>query len=234
MAGRHPQGDDGELGPLLDAHTYAIWQERLYGGRPEERALASRRALARSALELSGECGYRGMTVEALVARAGSNRDRLYRDFGSKDACWLSAYRAATGELVTRLLGAAVASEDWAEGMARGLGELADFLEAEPALARGLITGAYVAGPAALARRKEVSERLSRAIDRARRETGKPRHSPPPITSSFIVNGIETMVHRSLLTDVGDFRTQVPGLVAFAVVLYFGPDEARQRLGENC
>lgn len=82
------------------------------------------------------------------------------------------------------------------------------------------------AGGIALARRREVFERLSRAIDRARRETTEPRHSPPPITAAFILSGIEAVALKTLREDGGDFDEFLPGVLYFSISYYFGDEAA--------
>ncbi|HTT95250.1 MAG TPA: TetR family transcriptional regulator [Solirubrobacterales bacterium] len=226
---RTGEGEGAALGPLLARASFEAAQARL-GGEGEAGALRTRRALARAALELSGEVGYDGVTVGALVARAEANRERFYRTFASKEACWLAAYRCGIEELGERLLGACARGRDWAAGIGEALEELADFLDAEPALARGLLAEVYVAGPAALATRKSVCGRLSRAIDRGREEAPAHYSPPPAITAEFLLGGIEADVRRSLLADPAGFRAEAPGLQRLAVVLYFGAEEARRRL----
>jgi AcrR family transcriptional regulator len=194
---------------------------------PSGRAAAIRRQMERAALELSGELGYRGMTVAELISRSDSNLDRFYRAYGSKFDCYLVAYEEAIEAFCERLLEICDASPDWPSGMRAALGELARFLAQEPALAKGLFAEVHVAGGAALEKRNEVFERLSRAIDRARRETSGSRHSPPPVTSRFILSAIEAAVVRYLATaDREDFAVQVPGLLYLALAPYLGTEVA--------
>src|SRR4029077_19554691 len=113
---RADRSGDGALAPILDRASFEAAQARL-GGEGEAKVLGSRRALARSALELSGEVGYRALPVGALVGRAGANRDRFYRAFSSKEECWLEAYRAGGAELCDRLLVACANGGYWAKGL---------------------------------------------------------------------------------------------------------------------
>jgi AcrR family transcriptional regulator len=192
---------------------------------------AIRISLEQTALELSGEVGYSQMGVADLVERADSNLGRLYKSYGGKFECYLAGYRWAIDALSGRLLLVGGEEDDWPAGMRAALVELAAFVVAEPNLAKGIFVEVYVAGGAAREKRNEVFERLSRAIDRARRETDQSRHSPPPITSRFILSGIEAALLRSLSGQGGaDFESLVPGLLHLAISSYFDHEVAQREL----
>jgi AcrR family transcriptional regulator len=229
MANRHSDDRDGEEADLRWLHPDALARTQEEAARAEraERSAATRRAMERAALELSGEVGYGQMTVAALIRRSDSNLDRFYKAYRSKFDCYLTGYEGAIDALCERLLGACAEAADWPAGMRAALGELAGFLSAEPSRAKGVLAEVYVAGGAALEKRNEVFERLSRAIDRARRETVGSRHSPPPITSRFILNAIEATVVRDLASGkADDFAAQLPGVLYLASTPYFGRAEA--------
>jgi AcrR family transcriptional regulator len=230
MAGQVRDDEDGREGrerlPLLDRERFEA-AVAAAPADPAARDLIHEALLERAALEVTGEVGFAGMTVEALVSRSGSNRDRLYRAFGDKNGAYLAGYAAAIEELVARVLRAGRAAPDWRAGMRRALEELAAFLEAEPLLARAVIAEPWAAGGEALVKRHEVFERLSRAIDRARRETDSSRHAPPPLTASFILSAIEAELLRFVRTGQARPDELVEAMLYVAVVLYFGPGAAR-------
>jgi AcrR family transcriptional regulator len=173
-------------------------------------------------LEACGERGYRQVTVQDVIDGCGGHRVQFYRHFANKAECYAAAYESEIERLCGALLGAARAEEDWRAGLDAALGELARFAAERPALARGLLTEVQVAGGPALAKHEEVFERLSRAVDGARRE-GSSNHSAPPVTASFIIAAIESAVRRALLEgEPQRFAAAVPELVGLAVVLYFG------------
>jgi AcrR family transcriptional regulator len=191
-----------------------------------------REEMERAALELSGEVGFERMTVAALVERSGSNLDRFYRTYGDKAGCFAAAYARAIEELVGGVLGACATEPRWADGMRAALGWLAALVEAEPILVKGLLGESRAAQGQTAAKRQEVFERLSRAIDRARRETREPRHSPPPLTAWFILGAIETSMLRCLDHAPGtDFAERwLPGALYVAVDLYLGAGAAREQV----
>lgn len=186
-----------------------------------------RRQLELAALEVSGEVGYRRLTVQRIIDRSEVSRARFYKGFADKADCYGQAYGLAIERLEQDLLGPGAAAPNWPAGFRAALEALARFLDSEPLLAKGLLAEVHVAGGAALAKRKEVFERLSSAIDVARRKN-ESRHSAPPITASFILNAIEAAVVRSLINGAPqDFATSLPDLIYIAVSFYFGEEAAR-------
>ena len=178
-----------------------------------------------------GELGYRKVAVRDVLERYGGYRVQFYRLFAGKQDCYAAAYEAEAGRLGAALLGAAAAEPGWREGLRAALGELASYACERPLVARGLLVEVHVAGGPALVRREEMFERLTRAIDSARRETGS-RHSPPPLTAPFMVSAIEAAVCEAL--EKGEpqrFAAAVPELAQMVVVQYFG-EEAGGELAE--
>jgi AcrR family transcriptional regulator len=216
---RKARSDD----PEIDTPGRAL--ERLRAGEREAAELAALR-LGRAAVELAGEVGYRKLTVAQVMKRSQVSRSGFYRSFGNRHEAYLSGYEAGIEELARELLEAGRGAPGWAEGLRAALGQLAGFITREPDYADGLLAQVHVAGGAALDKREEVSERLSRALDSARRETHPSRHSPPPIAGAFIVSAIE----QSVISAVGrgvpeEFATTVPELVDLGVSTYFGPEQ---------
>lgn len=73
-----------------------------------------------------------------------------------------------------------------------------------------------------MAKRNELLERLSQAVDSARRES-ESRHSPPPLTALFMVSAIEASAVAALLSDEPQrFGEAVPELAQMIVGAYFG------------
>ncbi len=188
---------------------------------------AGRRELQLAALEVSGEVGYRSLTVQRILDRARVSRSHFYKSFADKADCYTQGYVLAIERLEHDVLGPGATAPNWLAGFRQALEELAGFLRAEPLPAKGLLAEVHVAGGAAMAKRKEVFERLSRAIDAARREN-ESHHSAPPVTASFILNAIEAAVIRTLIKGrPEEFAASIPDLIYIAVSVYFGEAAAR-------
>jgi AcrR family transcriptional regulator len=199
------------------------------GGGAEESARL-RAATERAILQLSGERGYRNVTVAALIERSGSNRSRFYATFGSKDGCFAAAYSGAIEGLAARLLRACDDGDRWVEGMRNALVELESFVGEDRDLAAGVLVGVYAAGEDAAAKRLEVWERLAEAIDRGRAMGSKERRPPPRSTGMFVLQAIETAVVRNL-SEERPLALEVPGLLYLAIVPYVGPEAAWSEVG---
>jgi AcrR family transcriptional regulator len=216
---------------MIDSTELERRRAKLLEGGPRERAAASSLSFGRTALVMSGEIGYQQVRVEALIVRAGSNRARFYDAFADKEACFTWAYRAAAETLCERLLRSCAEAGDWASGMRAGLVALAAFVSTEPEAARGLLAEPGGASAAVAAKREEVVERLSLAVDRGRRERIAPGHEIPAATARFVLGAIESAILK-FLSDPGrdGFQEELPDLLYLAVELYLGSDAARSEV----
>jgi AcrR family transcriptional regulator len=191
---------------------------------------SARRRFGLAALEISGEEGYRKLTVERILGRAELGRESFYGCFENAQSCYAIAYGDTAEELVSELLGLAYQEDGWRSGMRAALAGLGKFLEAEPMLARGMLLQVHVAGGAAIVKRDEVFERLSRAIDTARRENAS-RHSPPPIAAPVILNAVEAAASKHLrVEEPSRFAESIPDLLFLATAIYFGREAAEAEL----
>jgi len=183
-----------------------------------------RQRLLQAALEVSGEVGYEQVSVRLVIERARASRATFYKHFEDFEDCFTLAHRDAGEWLYQRLIGAARRQPSWREGLRAALAELLELCANQPAIARALFVEVHAAGKRALAQRADVMERLSRALDGARREIPS-RQAPPPITASFIVGAIDTLVSAKLLDGEAERAPELlPGLLYFVVDQYF--DEA--------
>lgn len=168
------------------------------------------------------ELGYARTTVQAVLDRSAVSRNRFYREFDNLRECFAAAYSGEIDLLTERLL--AGCGDGWGEGLDSGLSVLRGLVLERPLLARALLVEVHVAGEPALAKRREVWERLSHALDGARRETAVPRHSPPPLTAAFMLGAIEAAVCDYLLEGTGDnFGEMLAELRALIRGAYLGP-----------
>ena len=187
-----------------------------------------REQILESMLASCGEVGYRAVTVQDVYRRYGGHRVEFYRHFANKAECYAVAYELGIERLWRRLARGCSAADGWAGGLRAALDGLASYVSQDSAVAAGLLVEAHVAPDPARAKRTEVLERLTRAVDSARRETSASRHSPPPITARFIVSAIEESVVSALASGTPEeFAAAVPSLAHLAVNLYFGDEPAR-------
>jgi AcrR family transcriptional regulator len=181
-------------------------------------------------LEACGEKGYRNASVQDVIDRYGGNRVQFYRNFGSKAECYSEAYETGIETLCKRLLDAGGAEPEWRRGLRAALAELACFVQGSPLAAKGLLIEVHVAGGSALEKRAEVCDRLVRALDGARRESGS-GEAPPEVTARFMVGAIESSAAGALARGApGDFAESIPELAHLIVAAYFGEKAAKEEL----
>jgi AcrR family transcriptional regulator len=185
-----------------------------------------RERIMEATIEACGERGYREATVQGIIDRYGGHRQQFYKHFAGKAECYAVAYEFEVERLYAALRARAEAEPSWHRGLVSLLSGLGEFLCERPKFARGLLVEVHVAGGPALLKRLEVFERLTRAVDSARHETGS-RHSPPPVTATFMVGAIEAAVTSSLTrAEPADFAAAVPELAHMILAAYFGDDIA--------
>jgi AcrR family transcriptional regulator len=131
-----------------------------------------RERILRALAETMVRKGYVGTAVADVLRTAGVSRETFYQQFSSKEDCFISAYEAAVGILLTGMMQAATAAGDAAgeecgdlraDALARldrALGAYLDALAAEPAFARLFLVETYAAGPAVLERRAATQQQV--------------------------------------------------------------------------
>jgi len=189
-----------------------------------------RERILEAMLLVSGELGYDQVAVRHVIERARTSRATFYKYFDGREDCFAQAYADAGNWLCRRLIGAAARRPTWREGLRAALAELLEFCANRPAVAKALLVEVHAAGERPLARRRELMERLARALDSGREELG-PDHSPPPIAPDFIVGAIDTLLAAKLLDgDAAKAPEMLPGLVHFVVMQYLGESAAWEEM----
>lgn len=197
---------------------------------PGLRTRPARERLLEAMLVTSGELGYEHVAVRHVIERAKASRATFYKHFEDREDCFAQANRDASDWLYRRLIGVAKRQPTWRAGLRAGLAELLEFCTNQPAIARALFVEVHAGGERALAQRRELMERLSRALDSACREIPS-RQAPPPVTSSFIVGAIDALVCAKLMDgDAERAPEMLPGLLHFVVMQYFGEAAAWEEM----
>jgi AcrR family transcriptional regulator len=185
------------------------------------RGRAEAKRLRKVVLLAAGELGYAQMTVRDVAARAGTTAEVLEARFTDLRDCFEQAYEEESQLLCDRILRAGAGQPTWRAGLSAALAELGAYVVAEPQIAKAMLVEVHVAGHDALTCKTERLERLSHALDSARRET-RSRHSPPPLTALFMVSTIEAAVVSMLVRGKPEeFLKVVPELELLVQGAYF-------------
>jgi AcrR family transcriptional regulator len=194
------------------------------------KAIQRERLLA-AMLETVNELGYRALTVQDVLSRAGVSRPTFYEQFEDKEDCFLAAFDASAERLNERLQ-AAVYDEDqgWRLWLRHGLEALLQFIAEEPMAARTVIVEARASSPAGLRRRDDLLDRFATCIDaEARKELADP---PSGIAAAGVVGGIESVLYARLQREeTAELDSLLPSLMYFAVLPYEGHEVAAEELG---
>lgn len=177
--------------------------DRKGGGAPNPGPAEIRERIMEATLHVAGEFGYQGVTVRRVLERYEGFRAQFYKHFSCIADCYEQAYATEAERLSEMLLAAGRRHDSWQAGLESALCALSQFAVTRPMVARGLLIEVHAAGEPSLRKRREVFERLSHAIDGARRET-KSRHSPPPLTAMFIIHLVDAAASDALVRDDPD------------------------------
>lgn len=189
-----------------------------------------RKRILTAMLVVSGELGFERVAVRHVIERAQTSRATFYKHFVDREDCFAQAYGDAGEWVYRRMIGAAKRQPSWREGLRAALAELLEFCANQPAIAKALVIEVHAAGERSLAQRRDLMERLSRALDSARREIPS-RQAPPPITSDFIVGAIDTLLAAKLLDgDAARAPEMLPGLLHFVVMQFLGEAAAWEEM----
>jgi len=211
--------------------------ERLPRGRhglsPEYVAQNQRERLVGALVECLYECGFDETTISMVSKRAGVSKGDFYKQFESKDDCFLIAYDEAVKAIYARVAGACGKSDDWATRVLAGLAALLDHLAQEPAQARLVLVEGLRVGKGVYDRYQDA---LLGYVPRLREGAPAPTGgaSPPPTTDEAVVGGIASLLSRRILAGdaerLGDF---LPEIAEFALAPYLGTAEARRIISKR-
>lgn len=206
--------------------------ERLPRGRhglPREFVAQNQRARLLAALaECLEEKGYERTTVASIGKRAGVSKSDFYKQFETKDACFVAAYDDAVGRIRATVKEACAERKDWGSGVLDALDALLQLFEAEPAQAQLVLVEGLRAG-------RGVYDRYQVAIqsfvpylrDGAPAPAGGER--PPEATDEAVVGGIASLLARRVLAgETKKMCGLLPDIAEFALTPYLGTAEARR------
>ncbi len=193
------------------------------------RAIQRERLLA-AMIKTVTEIGYKSLTVQNVLARAGISRPTFYEQFEDKEDCFLAAFDASATQMRERVdAGIAAAGPGWRAQMRGGIAELLRFIADEPEAARTVIVEARASSPAGLQRRDQLLDHFAGIVDTLVREDLD--DPPSAIAAAGIVGGIESVLYARLQKgETDDLDALLPSLMYFAVLTYVGNEAAGEEL----
>jgi AcrR family transcriptional regulator len=180
-----------------------------------------RQRIEKTMLELSGELGFRAVTLDRLLARSGAAAEEFAAAFADLESCFTVAYRSEADALCQAMLSEAKRAGEWRAGTEAALVVALRFAAARPAIAKALVREVHVVGGAALAKHEEVLERLAAAM-------GEECEAPAddlvvPRAPTFIVGAIEGVIAGSLdRGETAELLSAAPELMYLIATFFIG------------
>ncbi len=144
------------------------------------------------------------------------------------EAAQLEAFELTLALAAEVVSAACRAGDGWLGAVRAGLLALLAFLDEEPVLARHLVVGSALAGPAVLARRAEVLDRVAMLLDD---ERAPARAYPPPLTARAVTSGVLGVLHARLSEREPGPLVELAGpLMSFTTTPFLGARAARREL----
>jgi len=179
--------------------------------------------IVEAVIEVVSETGYAGLTVRAVIERAGVSRRTFYEHFSNKEDVFLAVYDVVVARLADDVRLAYTGGRTYPQKVALGLetflGRLAEF----PALAHVCIVQVLAAGPDALARRAHALQTFSDLI----RPEGDAARRAPPLAVDVAIGGIYEIVGAHVSRGEAKLLPALcPELLEVMLIPFVGPRRA--------
>jgi AcrR family transcriptional regulator len=187
-----------------------------------------RERLLAALAECLEEKGYDRTTVSLIGKRAGVSKSDFYKQFESKDACFIAAYDDAVERIRVEVLAACAERESWAAGVLAALKALLDLFAKESAQAQLILVEGLRAGRGVYDRYQIALQSFVPYLrDGAPAPAGGER--PPEATDEAVVGGIASLLGRRVLAGgTKKMPELLPDIAEFALTPYLGTAEARR------
>lgn len=211
--------------------------ERLPRGRHglsrEFVAQNQRERLFAALAECLHENGYDQTTVSTIGKRAGVSKSDFYKQFESKDACFLAAYDSTVERIREQVLAGCDEGDDWAMRVLASLAALLELLAAEPAQAQLVLVEGLRVGRGVYDRYQEA---LQSFVPYLREGSPSPANGtrPPEASDEAVVGGIASLLSSRVLAGKTEQLPEfLPDVAEFALTPYLGAAEARRLISAS-
>jgi AcrR family transcriptional regulator len=163
-----------------------------------------------------------------ISRRAGVSKGDFYKQFESKDACFLEAYDVAATRFYAGTVAACKGADEWSAGVLAALAALLDLLARRPAQARLVLVEGLRVGKGVYDRYQEALLAFVPHL-RAGAPTPPGAVSPPAATEEAVVGGIASLLSRRVASgEIEQLPDFLPQVAEFALAPYVGAAEARR------
>lgn len=193
-------------------------------GLSREEVVRSQRArLLRAAVEVAGRDGYAGMTVTAVIRRAGVSRKTFYELYADREDCFVAAYELVTERALRRLQTSFELDAPWRARVHAALAWALAALAAHPCEGRVAFVEVLTAGPRALEQRDRFACRLALLL--ADGFAAAPEEASVPASTPTAVIGAlcELVGSRIRRGDAERLPELLPDLLYCSLAPFVGP-----------
>jgi AcrR family transcriptional regulator len=179
------------------------------------------------------DVGYAGLTVAAVIARAGVSRRTFYDQFADKRDAFFAAYDASVQQAMMAAAAGFASGERWSEQVRFGLRGFLSFLADDPAFTRMAVLEIPLAGEEGHARHLAGRTGFEVFLAPGAELAG---HPVPPLVPKAVGSGIFELVHaRVVRGDTERLLELLPACVYQCLAPYVGIEAAAReaRLAER-
>ena len=192
---------------------------------PDLLAVSDRDRILQAMAECCAEHGYRATTVDAVVERAGVEREGFETLFADKEDCALAALNKILSEAVARVSTAEAPSRSTTEKQAKEIQAILQLLAGRASFARLGCIEARQLGSSRMRNSYEAAARVL-ALMVERTATGAPMR-PSGVSARAALGGPEALVRRELAVGgASNLPKLLPDFVYGVLVPFVGQQEA--------
>ncbi len=190
-----------------------------------------RQRILRAVGELVAKRGYHATTVELIIRRAKVGYATFYKNFESKEDCFLEFFDGAVSLAVRRMSDAFDPEQPWPEQMAAALRAFFELIVERPVLARACMVESLTAGPKSAAR-YEMALRAMRPFIEPGRRYNPAKAELPETLEDTIAGGVHWIAYQRLIIgDADRLIALLPETLEFLLTPYLGEKDAVQAAG---
>jgi hypothetical protein len=169
--------------------------------------------------------GFAATTVTDVVTLARVSRRTFYEHFGTREACLIALFDAASAQAFKVLVGSINPTQDWRDQLNNALHAYLSILSMQPTLLKTLFVAVFALGDDGLAARRRSNEQLVSFIEATVTAGSNGHRTPERAIITAIVGGIHELILQSIERgEEGQLTKLVPTVVQF---LRQGLDQAK-------
>jgi len=192
--------------------------------------LSPRERIREAVMELALELGWEGITLEALLGRAGVDRDEFRRHFDDLRDCYLQIYLENAAEFDERVFSAFDRAPSWREGVRAAAYAAARHIRDHPRGASFSLLQRFDVGDIIQEHRERQLRGVVERIDLGRQELDDP-DSLSPLVAEGVMGSVYELLIGEFQRGNGDrIEEFVPTLMYVGVRPYLGHEAALEEL----